>query len=1278
MFLGNTKDLKKGEALRTQGRKATTGQARSSGSRAGEGAPKATAAVREDSVDLVGAAAKAREERARKKELNLYAFKIQALARGFIARSTYVKSLRQGFDSKMTDLVKLSALLGSRGVTFAPPPNVVLDLLSALFLFGLNVDASKERKGGHIIKLEDDIHRVILFCQHVLNPSLTQLEAKKNCIHSLVPEITLGVNVKLVKLVRGVLGCLSPVSAKRAGLSERDINAVLLTSIKTLFGPGPTEELQQPFRCLHATLLERTATTCQSSLFAMARQCISLYTAPFLRTLDESEDEVGRLVSLRHKHAERVASCLFGVCCELVSEVGSSTQATRLEAFYLELMTCPMLTLLLSAEIKSAFSNSIEFFTLLGGLVTQPLPSRGELAGVTGADAFEKGHWLQGNLFHLGPSIRVMSSISSAGTDKVDEVADEALISYLNACLHLTGAYHLPYIFHGKATVLWTKHGKSNLVAIGMPVGLHEQLQGLVHKDFMRALYRRVLLPVREDACTYAGEGPKAVKRLGEQIAEVRESLQKDGKAIASASLIQEQEEATWFTGKWASKVLKKFNRALGISPGSGDKAGIGEEEQASIAAAAAAAEAASPVAREKEAGADGLYAGLPETTYRECPPLIRALVSLWAVVLPQCSQPAASRAGQSNRGSLGWRSLSALVFSTHLTDRLWVVAVKYGGAKEGIVGAADSFGVMLSSEVSIEEGGSASAIFSPSHHFCASLVCFTAAMRMTLGALDDEEVYVFGRPLPLSQLLGAIKAIKATLYSALVHNPSVLSDPSGSVATPPSAEKDGRSAPLSLAAQAYTDSINRHLRQFQYFAARGMSAVMADLHSMWARKAFSASSLWTVEEACDSRDVRAALVEEFWVKNTLANSLLYHVPGAISFHERMKLFRKVVDRERLEIQGDPNPNSGARRPSIVFQVRRNMLLEDGMKAMEKITGANIKMRIQIQYINEYGEAEAGIDIGGLFKDFVTDLSDRIFDPNYGLFCMTAQNYLYPNPAASQLYDEHELVNLFSFLGRVLGKALYENITLQPQFAHFFLAFMHGRYNFQHMLSDLVTLDPELHKNLLFLKSYDGDVQDLCLTFSVSDTSLGGAAEVPLFPGGEHVEVTASNRHQYINAVAKHYLHDRLKVQAGAFFHGLYQALDRDLLGIFAPPELQVLISGASTGINLNDLRSNCRYNGYTGLDRTILNFWAVLEAMSERDRALLVKFVTSCERPPSLGFSSLDPPFSIQRGPNDDTRLPTASTCFNVLKLPAYSSKAKLEEKLLAAIRSGAGFELS
>ena len=43
-----------------------------------------------------------------------------------------------------------------------------------------------------------------------------------------------------------------------------------------------------------------------------------------------------------------------------------------------------------------------------------------------------------------------------------------------------------------------------------------------------------------------------------------------------------------------------------------------------------------------------------------------------------------------------------------------------------------------------------------------------------------------------------------------------------------------------------------------------------------------------------------------------------------------------------------------------------------------------------------------------------------------------------------------------------------------------------------------------------------------------------------------------------------------------------------------------------------------------------------------------------------------------------DEDRLPTASTCMNLLKLPAYLSSKNLKDKLLYAINSGAGFELS
>ena len=120
---------------------------------------------------------------------------------------------------------------------------------------------------------------------------------------------------------------------------------------------------------------------------------------------------------------------------------------------------------------------------------------------------------------------------------------------------------------------------------------------------------------------------------------------------------------------------------------------------------------------------------------------------------------------------------------------------------------------------------------------------------------------------------------------------------------------------------------------------------------------------------------------------------------------------------------------------------------------------------------------------------------------------------------------------------------------------------------------------------------------------------------------------------------------------------------------------------------------------------------------------------MTSCSKPPLLGFEYLEPPFSIRcvevsddevncevikrkiiilcslivsstafscqdRGDTVGSvikgffsirkrggatgRLPTSSTCFNLLKLPNYSKKALLREKLRYSIHSGTGFELS
>ncbi len=51
--------------------------------------------------------------------------------------------------------------------------------------------------------------------------------------------------------------------------------------------------------------------------------------------------------------------------------------------------------------------------------------------------------------------------------------------------------------------------------------------------------------------------------------------------------------------------------------------------------------------------------------------------------------------------------------------------------------------------------------------------------------------------------------------------------------------------------------------------------------------------------------------------------------------------------------------------------------------------------------------------------------------------------------------------------------------------------------------------------------------------------------------------------------------------------------------------------------------------------------------------------------------------PLAMLGGPDVD-RLPTASTCYNMLKLPNYRRAATLRKKLLYAITSNAGFDLS
>lgn len=229
----------------------------------------------------------------------------------------------------------------------------------------------------------------------------------------------------------------------------------------------------------------------------------------------------------------------------------------------------------------------------------------------------------------------------------------------------------------------------------------------------------------------------------------------------------------------------------------------------------------------------------------------------------------------------------------------------------------------------------------------------------------------------------------------------------------------------------------------------------------------------------------------------------------------------------------------------------------------------------------------------------------------------------------------------------------------------------------QSYLDDLSSLDAELYRGLISVKNYPKP-EELSLSFTVTEDDFGVARSVDLVPGGSEIPVTAENRAEYIQLMCQYKLGRQFAAQSRAFFSGLAEMIDPRWLRMFDQAELAQLLGGEHADIDLADLKRHTHFSGFAPDSSTPTAFWRVLESLSQEQRGKLVKFVTSCSRPPLLGFKYLNPEFAVRNAGSDTQRLPTASSCANLLKLPDYKDERLLREKLLQAIESGAGFDMS
>ena len=213
-----------------------------------------------------------------------------------------------------------------------------------------------------------------------------------------------------------------------------------------------------------------------------------------------------------------------------------------------------------------------------------------------------------------------------------------------------------------------------------------------------------------------------------------------------------------------------------------------------------------------------------------------------------------------------------------------------------------------------------------------------------------------------------------------------------------------------------------------------------------------------------------------------------------------------------------------------------------------------------MKFVNAQGLAEAGIDENGVFKEFLEATIKTAFNPQLNLFRATSDNHLYPSNTSGvhenvcarrsgRVLPSPQHLQLFEFVGRMLGKACYEGIVVEAwrrAAVHCITAAgpvcillpQHAAWSRQHVRRAAIARrgahqEPAVGEALRRFAARcgsmtgehgPGDIADLELSFAVDEEQLGQLITVPLLPGGSAKQVTNDNRILYVHLMADYRL----------------------------------------------------------------------------------------------------------------------------------------------------------
>ncbi|CEJ62347.1 Putative Complex: by two-hybrid S. cerevisiae TOM1 interacts with KRR1 [Penicillium brasilianum] len=387
--------------------------------------------------------------------------------------------------------------------------------------------------------------------------------------------------------------------------------------------------------------------------------------------------------------------------------------------------------------------------------------------------------------------------------------------------------------------------------------------------------------------------------------------------------------------------------------------------------------------------------------------------------------------------------------------------------------------------------------------------------------------------------------------------------------------------------------------------------------------------------------------------------SLLVKNPKVLEFDNKRNYFTRRVHSRGAEPRHTHAP--------LQLSVRRDQVFLDSFKSLY------FKSADELKYgkLNVRFHGEEGVDAGGVTREWFQVLARGMFNPNYALFIPVAadRTTFHPN-RLSGVNSEHLM--FFKFIGRIIGKALYEGRVLDCHFSRAVYKCILGRTV---SIKDMETLDLDYYKSLLWM--LENDITDIITeNFAIETDAFGEKQVIDLIPDGRNIPVTQENKEEYIQRVVEYRLVESVREQLDNFLKGFHEIIPPDLISIFNEQELELLISGLPD-IDVDEWKNNTEYHNYSASSPQIQWFWRAVRSFDKEERAKLLQFVTGTSKVPLNGFKELEgmngvSKFNIHRDYGNKDRLPSAHTCFNQLDLPEYESYEDLRQRLYTGIMAG------